>query len=130
MFVERGDPCAGEGVDAKVDQPRLAEDPNEPSADVVFARVILIIPQSLPLSPSDRQLDLDRPGEQDLVERVVFQDGDEAARPRHPGQSRDRLGEPEQALGAPDRVEGPFGKREVPDRGGNKPAFSSGANAV
>ena len=66
------------------------------------------------------QLDLDRPGEQHVVELVVLEHGDDAARPRgplHPPQGVHRIGQAVQALGAPDQVEGFLGDRQVPQVG-------------
>src|SRR5947209_7844325 len=73
-----------------------------------------------PLRAAHGQLELDRPGEQDLVERVVLEDRDDSSRSNdapHPAERLDRVAEAVQALGAPGEIEGAVGEGQAREVG-------------
>ncbi|MFO0952342.1 MAG: hypothetical protein U0835_14570 [Isosphaeraceae bacterium] len=86
---------------------RLAEHAPEHPADVELPRVSRLVRQSPKFGGEDGELDVGRPGEEHVVERVGFEDRDLPPGSRDPGEVTegfDRVGKAVKALGAPGDV--------------------------
>jgi hypothetical protein len=79
-ILERGLAVGGPRPSPALAQPRGAEDLAELPPHVILPGPVRLLHEAEQLRAPDRHLDLDRPGQEDVVERVVLQDGDLAPR--------------------------------------------------
>ena len=99
-------------------QPGCSKHAAKFAAHVKLPRLVRGLDERRQLGLFESQLDLDRPGKEDVVKFIVLEDGHPAAGPDgldHPSQCVDRIRQTVQALGTPDHVEASGRQRQVLD---------------